>query len=235
MAESDKHYMVDEALLEAIVDYAGLEAEDAVLEVGGGTGNLTEKIAKKGKVTVFEKDRSLAAGLRKRFKDESNVAVLGADALKAPYPSYNKIVSNIPYSISRDLLERFVVEGFEVAVLVVQREFARKLMAKPGQDSYRMVSVLAQTSCEIEYMKDVPPDAFEPVPKVRSAAIRMRQTWKPGKDYIAFLNRLFSQQNKKVRNIMDAPPEYAQMKPAEMEPAKMRDLYLTISASPKVP
>jgi 16S rRNA (adenine1518-N6/adenine1519-N6)-dimethyltransferase len=218
--------MVDEGLLEEIVTYAAVKEGDSILEVGGGTGNLTEKISKKSKVTVMEKDRDLAAGLRRRFKGDPSVTVVEADAVKVAYPPFNKIVSNIPYSISRDLLERFILEGFEVAVLVVQREFAHKLMAKPGHDSYRMVSVLAQTTCQIEYLKDIPPEAFDPIPKVRSAAIMLTQKWKPPKGYIAFLNRLFSQQNKKIRNILDAPERYRQMKPAEMSPEDMRSLYI---------
>jgi 16S rRNA (adenine1518-N6/adenine1519-N6)-dimethyltransferase len=225
MASSDRRYMVDEALLGEIVVWAGLSGADAVLEVGGGTGNLTERLAAVAKLSVVEYEHNLCVLLRKRFREVGSVSVIEGDAVRVPYPKYNKIVSNIPYSVSRQLIERFVAEGFEVAVLVVQREFADKLMAKPDTDNYRMVSVLAQSTCDVELLREIPREAFEPVPRVKSAAVRMRQRWRPDKGYIRFLNTLFSQKNKKLRNIIDVPQDYQQMRPDEMAPADFARLY----------
>jgi 16S rRNA (adenine1518-N6/adenine1519-N6)-dimethyltransferase len=228
MAESDRRFMVDEELLEEIITWARIGQEDRVLEVGGGTGNLTERIAQYAKVTTIEYDRRLAGLLRKKFKGNDNVTVIEADAVRVKYPAFDKIVSNIPYSVSRELLERFICEGFDLALLVVQKEFAHKLLARPDTDNYRMVSVLAQSSCKIELKREIDPDAFEPKPKVKSSAILLRQEWKPPKEYITFLNTLFSQQNKKVRNIMDSPERYEQTRPCEMSPRAFNELYLEI-------
>jgi 16S rRNA (adenine1518-N6/adenine1519-N6)-dimethyltransferase len=220
--------MVDEDILEDLVCFAELQDADRVLEVGAGTGNLTEKIAQHSRVTAIEKDALLWPALSKRFQGNERVQLIKGDALKVEYPGYNKIVSNIPYSISRQLMERFVVEGFELAVLVVQKEFAMKLNAKPMSDNYRMLSVLTQTTCELLHEFEIPPTAFSPQPRVSSTAIVLKQTWKPTGEYITFLNTLFSRKNKKIRNIMDAPERYMQMRPGEMKAKEFLSLYKTI-------
>ncbi len=225
MAKSDVVFMTDDALLSEIVSSAGLRSGDSVLEVGGGRGALTERLLGHAPVTVVEKDQWLYAALLRRFHGDGRVRVVRGDAVRMAYPPHNKVVSNIPYSVSRELIQRFVLEGFELAVLVVQREFARKLVAEPAHDNYRMLSVLAQTTCEVEYLKDIPPESFTPRPKVASALIRLRQTWRPGRDYITFLNTLFSGKNKLVRNIMAAPPEYLELRPVEMRPEEFLGLY----------
>jgi len=217
--------MVDEKLLDWLVGKAELKAEDRVLEVGAGTGNLTEEIAKKARVWAVEKDRDLCARLRRRFKGNPNVTVVEADALRVELPGRDKVVSNIPYSISRELTERLILGGLGVAVLVTQREFAEKLLGKPGGDNYRMLSVLAQTTCDIEPLGRIPGEAFDPKPKVESAAVKLVQKWVPPKEYIPFLNRLFSGKNKKIRNIMDVPEGYRQMRPGEMTPQELRELF----------
>jgi 16S rRNA (adenine1518-N6/adenine1519-N6)-dimethyltransferase len=229
MAESDRRFMVDEDVLEDVVCFAELEVGDSVLEVGAGTGNLTEKIAQHSKVSAIEKDAILWPTLKRRFLGNERVHLIRGDALKVEYPGYNKIVSNIPYSISRELMERFIVSGFELAVLVVQKEFANKLFAKPMSDHYRMLSVLTQTTCELRHQYDIPPKAFKPRPTVTSCAITLQQTWKPTREYITFLNTLFSQKNKKIRNILDdAPEKYEQMRPKEMKPQDILGLYKAI-------
>jgi 16S rRNA (adenine1518-N6/adenine1519-N6)-dimethyltransferase len=229
MSESDRRFMVDEDVLEDLVCFAELGGADSVLEVGAGTGNLTEKIAQHSKVTAIEKDASLWPALRRRFEGNERVQLIRGDALKVEYPGHNKIVSNIPYSISRQLMERFIVEGFDMAVLVVQKEFAQKLFARPTSDNYRMLSVLTQTTCELKHQLDIPPSAFEPRPKVSSSAIVLKQTWKPTKEYITFLNTLFSRKNKKIRNIIETPEKYQQMRPVEMKPKEIKDFYSEIS------
>ena len=226
MTSSDRRFMVDEDMLEEIVGYATLNAEDSVLEVGAGSGNLTEKIAAVARVCAIEKERKLFETLKGRVGGSKNATVMHGDALKLAWPPYNKVVSNIPYSISRRLLQRFVLEGFELAVLVVQKEFAKKLCAAPGTDNYRMVSVLARSACDVEFLKDVPPDAFRPRPRVDSAVVRLRQRWKPPADYLRFLNMLFSKRNKMLKNVIEAPGEYGQMKACQLSPDEIKGLFV---------
>jgi 16S rRNA (adenine1518-N6/adenine1519-N6)-dimethyltransferase len=221
--------MVDESLLDEIVCLACLSESDVVLEVGAGHGSLTERIAVKNKVSAIEKESDLFRILSRKFEGNQNVDLIFGDALKIEYPLYDKIVSNIPYSISRNLIERFSVEGFKEAYIVVQREFAQKLMASPGCDEYRMVSVLAQTTCDIESLLELPAKAFRPQPKVQSALIKLTQKIKPRKDYISFLNALFSGKNRKLRNTYEGvPSEYGDLIPKNMNPSDFLDLYSKI-------
>jgi len=226
MAYSDMCFMDDDALLAEIVSYARLKPTDVVLEVGAGAGNLTAHIAANARVVALEKDALLFSRLKQRFGCDDRVEPVQADFLKAILPSFNKVVSNIPYSISRDLIENIIIAGFEVAVLVVQKEFAYKLAASPGFENYRMLSVLAQSSCDVEVLKEIPASAFRPKPRVSSAVVRLTMKRKFGKEYIVFLNRLFSQKNKKVRNIFNGvPEEYADLKPKEMGVPQFINLY----------
>jgi 16S rRNA (adenine1518-N6/adenine1519-N6)-dimethyltransferase len=229
MASSDRRFMVDEGILAEIADSAGLSDGDFVLEVGGGTGNLTAKLMERCRVATVEKDRRLFLQLRRRFRDSPAVTVVHADAVRDELPPFNKIVSNIPYSVSRGLLERFIVSGFDAASLVVQREFAQKLAAQPPSDNYRMVSVLAQTTCDVEVLREIPPEAFDPKPRVASALVRLTQMWKPPREYITFLNSLFSQKNKKIRNIIEAPGRYSDMRPGETPPQALKALFLELN------
>ncbi|MFH1055362.1 MAG: rRNA adenine N-6-methyltransferase family protein [Candidatus Altiarchaeota archaeon] len=225
MTVSDQRFMVDDGLLDEIVGYGELRSGDVVLEVGAGEGELTEKIAVQAKVTAVENDHRLYRVLERRFKGDSRVFLLHGDALRVEYPPHNKIISNIPYSISRKLVERFILNGFDTAVLVVQSEFAKKLGAKPLYGNYRMVSVLAQSTCDVEVLRGIPADSFHPKPNVSSSVVRLKQVWRPPEGYLTFLNRLFSLKNKKIRNIMEVPGAYLQKRPCEMTPQEILGLY----------
>jgi len=221
--------MVDESILDEMVEHAIIFPGDVVLEIGAGYGNLTEKIAEKGKLSAIEKEPDLVSVLRRKFANDGGVDIISGDALIVEYPIYNKVISNMPYSISRKLTERIITEGFVLAVLVVQDEFAKKLDATPGAMDYRMISVLVQSTCDIELLRNIPPQAFRPQPRVESHMIRLRQTWKPGRDYIEFLNRLFSQKNKKLSNIIEVDDDMADERPGSMPAEAFRSLYLKSS------
>jgi 16S rRNA (adenine1518-N6/adenine1519-N6)-dimethyltransferase len=224
----DRRFMVDDGLLDDIVGYAQLTEGDVVLEVGAGSGNLTGKLADVVKLSAVEKDADLYRMLARRFGGDDRVELIRGDALKVEYPMYNKIVSNIPYSITRKLTERFILEGFELAVLLVQKEFAQKLTAQPTADNYRMITVLVQSTCGVEVIQEIPPRAFRPQPKVASAVVRLRQRWRPPLDYPVFLKKLFSCKSKKIRNILEAPGEYGQLRPKEMTPEQILGLYRSV-------
>ncbi|MFH1788052.1 MAG: 16S rRNA (adenine(1518)-N(6)/adenine(1519)-N(6))-dimethyltransferase RsmA [Candidatus Altiarchaeota archaeon] len=226
----DRHVMVDEELLRRLCDYAQVSGEDTVLEIGAGTGNLTEALLERGcRVVAVEKDARFYDYLAQAFKGEGKLTLLGGDAVKIRLPAFNKVVSNMPYSISRKITERLLGEDFTVAVLVYQREFAQKLAARPGAVNYRFISVLAQSACKIEVLEDIPPEAFRPKPKVRSCAVKLSPGKKLGEDYVVFLKNLFNHKNKKIRNILDeAPAEYAEKKPVEMSSAEFSRLHSLI-------
>ena len=145
-----------------------------MLEIGPGTGNLTEALAARaGRVYAVEVDPDLAAQLAGRF---SNVQVINADALTVELPDYNKIVSNLPYQISSKITYRLLSRPFELAVLMYQREFAQRMTATAGSKEYGRLAMVVGFFCQVEILENVPKTAFRPVPQVNSAIVRLRPT-----------------------------------------------------------
>jgi 16S rRNA (adenine1518-N6/adenine1519-N6)-dimethyltransferase len=162
------------------VDALTLESGERVIEIGPGQGALTELLVANGaQVTAIEFDRDLAPALRKRFAGVDDFSVIEADALdidlKALARSGSKLVANLPYNISTPILQRLVAQRdvFSTLVLMFQREVVERIVAEPGVKERGFLSVIAQNAFEIEYLFDVPPAAFWPVPKVWSAVIRL--------------------------------------------------------------
>jgi 16S rRNA (adenine1518-N6/adenine1519-N6)-dimethyltransferase len=172
-----QHLVLDPSLLQRMVDYAGVGGGDRVLEVGAGVGNLTLLLARRaGEVIAVERDPRLVSLLRRVLEEEGcgNVRILQGDVLRLPLPPFNKVVSNLPYSLSSELTFRLLERGFEVAVLMYQLEFARRLVAAPGSEDYGRLTVSAFYRVEVELLEEVPPSVFFPPPRVRSAVVRMR-------------------------------------------------------------
>ncbi|MFW9789061.1 MAG: 16S rRNA (adenine(1518)-N(6)/adenine(1519)-N(6))-dimethyltransferase RsmA [Candidatus Thorarchaeota archaeon] len=158
-----------------IVDIAELSKDDSVLEIGGGLGVLTQKIAEKaGKVYVIEVDSNLVQALQDTLKECTNITIIEGDALKVDLPKTNKIVANLPYSISSEITFRILREmKFQDAVLMYQKEFAARLVAKPGTPEYSRLTINVQYYARIEEVMEVSADLFYPVPMVDSMVVRM--------------------------------------------------------------
>jgi len=167
-----QHFLMDCDATARIANYADIKPEDSVLEIGPGPGNLTGALASRaGRVYAVEIDPDLAGQLSGRF---SNVDVINADALKVVLPHYNKVVSNLPYQISSRVTYRLLTRPFDVAVLMYQWEFARRLNAKPGGDDYGRLAMTVGFFCQVEILEKVSRVAFRPVPQVDSAVVRLR-------------------------------------------------------------
>lgn len=201
MRKLGQHFLVDERILARIIDYAELAEEDQVLEIGPGTGNLTKFLsARSGHVAAIEVDPRLAATLEGRFP---NVKLIYGDALKVPFPHYNKVVSNLPYQISSKITFKLLEQPFDLAVLMYQREFAQRMVASPGSKDYGRLTLNVNLRAQVEMMEKVPRGAFRPPPQVESAVIRLR----PRKDrpkvdeklFESLTRGLFNQRRKKVK------------------------------------
>lgn len=172
-----QHILVDRRVLNRIVSYADLNKNDAVLEVGCGPGNLTFHLLRKaGTVYGIEKDRRFIEVLKKKFSreiKEGRFILIEGDALKVEWPDFDKFVSNIPYHISSELTFRLFRHGFGLAVVMYQREFAERLIAREMSKNYGRLSVMARAFCRAEILEIVEPSAFKPRPKVESAIVRL--------------------------------------------------------------
>ncbi len=192
-----------------IVRHAGLTESDVVLEIGGGLGILTRYLAQQaGRVYVVEIDKGLATALRELAGEYPNLTVIEGDALRLPLPAANKVVSNLPYSISSEITFRLLREmDLDCAVLMYQREFAERLMVKPGSPIYSRLSVNFQYSASAVQLMEVEPEEFYPVPAVSSLVVKvLRRSEGPfAKDEAIFhwlVRGIYSYPNKHVRRAL---------------------------------
>src|SRR6202051_448188 len=189
-----QHFLVSESFALQIVDALGDVSQSTVLEIGPGRGVLTSLLAIRARrLIAVELDRVLAAQLRLRFGMFSNVEVIEADILSVDLdslfgprpvlrrpgiefkPTPAKVVGNLPYYITSDILLRLLdySKYFETLVILVQREVADRIAAKPGSSDYGLLSATAELYARVEKLFTLPPGAFSPPPKIYSAALRL--------------------------------------------------------------
>ena len=206
MRRKGQNFLVDREVLSRIADYAELNPADSILEIGAGTGNLTEVLSHRaGKVYAVEVDRGLAVGLKGRF---ANVVVIEGNALKVELPDYNKVVSNLPYQISSKITYRLLSKPFDLAILMYQREFAKRLISVPGTEGYGRLSMVTGHYARAEILESVSRTAFRPNPQVGSAIVRLRP--RPDRldvnheTFMRLATGLFSHRRKKLGPALEA-------------------------------
>lgn len=187
-----QHWLRSDVVLQHIVEAAELTERDCVLEIGPGTGALTQRLlSQAGQVVAVEIDRDLCQKLAGQFSQVSNFRLIQEDILQlnleehlAPFPDPrqpNKVVANIPYYITGPILEKLLgtlahphPTPFESIVLLVQQEIAARLTAAPGSRICGALSIRVQYLAECNIVCTVPPKAFHPPPKVSSAVVCLR-------------------------------------------------------------
>ncbi len=176
-----QHFLRDLRTVRRIIEAADITPGQRVLEIGPGPGVLTEPLAEavgpEGRVVAVEYDANLAAALVGKWP---NVEVHQADAMDvdlAALGPFDRIVANLPYQISGPVTMAFLdlldAQGWGKAILMYQKEFADRLLAGPGSKAYGRLSVHLARRCETRLVKEVPPGAFLPPPKVRSSVVAM--------------------------------------------------------------
>ena len=218
-----QHWLIDADVLDQILDAADVQPDDQVLEVGPGRGSLTERLLASPAMAVhaIELDRDLVAGLSQRFGDQPRFTLLQGDVLSVPlnFPDgtfASKVVANIPYNITGPLLERLVgrldrpVEmPYQRLVLLVQKEVAERIRARPGQSCFSALSVRLQLLARCSTVCPVPPRCFKPSPKVQSEVIAL-EPLEPGQRLEtrlairveALLRQAFLARRKMLRNTL---------------------------------
>jgi 16S rRNA (adenine1518-N6/adenine1519-N6)-dimethyltransferase len=183
-----QRFLVDRAVLAAIIDAAELSPQDDVLEIGPGPGVLTSALALKVRsVTAVEVDQRMVALLEETLADRKNIQVVQADALKVDLLGIatrpiTRIVANLPYQITTPLLERFLADDRRppLVVVLVQREVARRMAATERDARERgYLSVFTQSFAEPRIIRRVPARAFRPAPRVDSAVVALRTRPRP--------------------------------------------------------
>jgi 16S rRNA (adenine1518-N6/adenine1519-N6)-dimethyltransferase len=236
-----QHFLNSEEYAQRIVDTLGDVSQSTVLEIGPGRGILTSLLARRARrLIAVELDRVLAAQLRLKFGMYRNVEIIEADILAVdidslfgPKPGLGrpgielkpepvKVVGNLPYYITSDILLRLFEfsKYFESMVIMVQREVADRIAAEPGGREYGMLSATTQLHAQVEKLFTVPPGAFAPPPKVFSAVLRL--TMDPqqqrlavaGDGFINFLRLSFGQKRKTLWNNLKNSYDEGQLKRA---------------------
>jgi len=207
-----QHFLVDENVLGVIGRLAALMPEDVVLEIGPGLGVLTSFLAERvGRVHAVELDRTLEPHLRARVSGYENVDLRFADALRidlaALGPAPEKLVSNLPYSIATPLLVESL-DGLPSVVLwcvMIQREVADRLFARPSTKAYGAVSVLIQLAAERTGFHPVSRNVFRPRPNVDSALVAFRRRPLPRSfgAVKALVNAAFAHRRKTLGNSLE--------------------------------
>jgi 16S rRNA (adenine1518-N6/adenine1519-N6)-dimethyltransferase len=222
-----QHFLTDPEAALRIADAFGDLSQSTVLEIGAGRGALTSLLARRvRRLIAIELDRVLAAQLRMKFSLVPNVEIIEGDILAIDFdtlfgpkpgstrPGMNhqpepiRVVGNLPYFITSDILLRLFAyrRYFESIVLMVQREVADRLAARPGTSEYGLLSATAQLYARVEKMFTLPPSAFSPPPKVFSAVVRLTIASRieglnvPEAGFIDFLRKSFGQKRKTLWN-----------------------------------
>jgi len=204
----DQHFLVDDRVVDRIPTYAESFDRSHVLEIGAGTGVLTDRLIQVAdQVTVVERDRDLVVFLEREFHDDiaaGRLTVLEGDALSVELPEYSCCISNLPYGVSSEVTFRLLPRG-RPCILMYQYEFAERMAAESGTSEYGRLSVAAQHYGNVELVETVPRAAFDPQPRVESAIVRITPR---APDYevsdeaffLDFVKALFTQRRKNVRN-----------------------------------
>jgi 16S rRNA (adenine1518-N6/adenine1519-N6)-dimethyltransferase len=206
-----QHFITDRNLLQRIVRFSGVQPSDTVIEVGPGAGALTRELAAAARrVVAIEIDKDLIPELRRNAA--SNVEIVEGDALMVDYCSLAgspfRLAGNLPYNVAAPLIKRFISTRNQIidATIMIQREVAERIRAKPGSRDYGPLSILVQYYATPVWGFTVRPGAFTPPPKVDSAVIRLE--WKPNvpdfTEFTDFVQRAFSSRRKKLANTLSA-------------------------------
>ncbi|RCV13185.1 hypothetical protein SETIT_2G327300v2 [Setaria italica] len=202
-----QHLLTNPRVLDAIARRAAISPGDAVLEVGPGTGNLTARLlaSPASRVAAVEIDPRMVEAVTARAAAlglADKLTVIAGDAVEVEFPEFDVCVANIPYSISSPLIAKllFGTYRFRTATLLLQKEFARRLAATPGDGEYNRLAANVRLVADVRLLMDVSKRDFVPMPRVDSSLVEIRpRAATPGVDlgeWLAFTRACFGQKNK---------------------------------------
>ena len=196
-----QHFLNSNSIAKSIVSEAKITKEDIVFELGTGLGILTPLLCEKAnKVISVDVDEKLVRNAKSAFSDINNLILKSGDGFKKK-DFFTIFVSNLPYSKSKDAIEWLAQTSFSHGVIMVQKEFADKLLAKSSKKR-KAVSIVANYAFEIKKISKVGKNNFSPPPKVDSVILKIIQKNTMSKDLIQTINKIFSYRRKTIKNIL---------------------------------
>ena len=188
-----QNFLIDQNIINLIINSASIKKDDVILEVGPGTGNLTEKILlkKPKKLIVVEKDKNLAKNLLEKF--DNKIEIINDDILKINEEKLSKskivVFGNLPYNISTQILAKWIKLKnlnfiYKKLILMFQKEVADRILANTSEKQYGRLSILCSWKMNIKKIKEVSPNSFYPSPKVKSTIL----LFEPKKNFFQIKN-----------------------------------------------
>jgi 16S rRNA (adenine1518-N6/adenine1519-N6)-dimethyltransferase len=195
-----QHFLISQTIAKKIVESARITKKDVVLEIGTGRGILVPLLCENAKKVIsIDTDSILYQDAKKRFSDLANLALRYGDGFKTD-EKFSIFVSNLPYSKSRKAMEWLIQKKYSRGIIMVQKEFYEKLVAK-GKNR-KAISILVNHSTEIEKIINVNKTNFNPPPKVDSVVLRLKRKKTISKELIQTVNKLFSYKRKNLKNVL---------------------------------
>ncbi|MGA2582504.1 MAG: 16S rRNA (adenine(1518)-N(6)/adenine(1519)-N(6))-dimethyltransferase RsmA [Tepidisphaeraceae bacterium] len=213
-----QNFMIDGNLVRLVAESAGIVRGDLVIEVGPGTGTLTEALLARGAhVLAVEIDRDLANHLRNKFSETPEFQLIEGDALDGKHAinaelaevirtkqnGTIRLVANLPFNIASPLTIELLIAGVQSLTFTVQKEVAERIVAAPGSKDYGPLSIMAQMLSKPRILRTIPPQAFWPMPKIESALLHLvREDRLNGRarEFGIFVQKIFSSRRKTLRN-----------------------------------
>lgn len=231
-----QNFLQDHGIIRQIIRSIAPHPDDHIVEIGPGLGALTEELLDgAGALDAIELDRDLPPILRtKFFRYEDKFRIFETDAMKFDYhalreddPRQLRIVGNLPYNISTQLIFHLLSHAGDILDMhfMLQKEVVDRLAAQPGENHYGRLGIMAQYYCKVEPLFIVPPEAFDPVPKVDSAIVRLvpyAELPHVAKDLRTLENVVrtaFSQRRKTLRNNLKTLVSAEQLEALSIDPS----------------
>ena len=167
-----QNFLIDDRVADRQVNFAGISKKDRVLEVGPGLGILTSRLSElSDHLTCIEIDETLAEHIEGTYG--SKLMLIRGDAVKVPFPPFDVFVSNLPYSVSTPIIFKLLEYDFRKAIVMVQKEFADRMIADVGSPDYSRLTVNLFYKADCRLLEKVPRSRFKPQPKVDSAIVEI--------------------------------------------------------------
>jgi 16S rRNA (adenine1518-N6/adenine1519-N6)-dimethyltransferase len=195
-----QHFLNSKSIAEFIVKEARISKTDVVFEIGTGLGILTPLLCKNAqKVISIDADQNLIKKAKSKFTQFNNLILKSGDGFKQK-DEFSIFVSNLPYSKSKAAIEWLAQNSFSHGVIMVQKEFAEKLIAT--SKNRRAISIIATHAFDIEKISNIGKNNFSPPPKVDSVILKISKKTIMDKNLVSTINDIFSYRRKTVKNIL---------------------------------
>lgn len=195
-----QHFLNSNSIANLIVSEAKITKNDTVFEIGTGLGILTPLLCKNAKKVIsVDTDKTLYENAKSQFAKFENLELICGDGFKVN-KNFSIFVSNLPYSKSKDAIEWLAEKQFSHGIIMVQKEFAEKLLIKSSKDR-RAVNIIANHTLEILPLSKVGKNNFDPPPKVDSIILKITKKHTIDKKLVKMINKLFSYRRKTIQNI----------------------------------